>query len=600
MAVIAHGVDSGAGKVLADLAAVWPRAAHDGGAKGRTIPPRPPRIPHAQTGQPAFPDPKPEIRGTWRKRAPNREVGFKPMSSLSKHQRSAPTSLRARLCAAAALAAASAGPAWAQVAPPLLIEDPAPIHVNGIECAARHLMVQLAPGASVGVNARGEPVLRMAKTPRVERASRATFAAARVASVAPLLAAPPKDLALAKALGLDRWHRVTLAADADPIKAHAALAALAGANGPIARVEFDGQGGLAEVPNDPSFGLQWNMLNTGQSVVGVVGTPGADVKVASAWDVTHGDPNLVIAVLDSGIDPHPQLSGRILPGINVPDGTTITSDECSGHGTHVSGILAAAGNDGVGIAGMTWNTKLLPVVIVNGCSGFESNVATGLIWAADQGANLVNMSLQFYLGGTPLRDAVAYAHAQGAVMCAATGNNGNNVIAAPARWSQTIAVAATDNRDIRATFSNFGAETDVSAPGVNVWSLAPGGSYTYKSGTSMSVPHVTGLAALLWSAAPTLTHLEVRALIEQGVKDLGTVGRDDLYGLGRVDAAASFALLFPALPEDLNGDGAVNAQDLAVLLSAWGPCANCDACVADLNGDCTVGPQDLAQLLSAW
>ena len=505
---------------------------------------------------------------------------------------------RWRLAWAAALCvAASAG---AQVAPPLIVDDPAPIQVNGIDCAARHLMVQLAPGVTIATNAKGELVLRSPRLARVERDSRAAFAAAGIASSEPLLTTPPKDAALARRLGLDRWHRVDLAPGADAFKAHAALSALARRGGPVARVEFDGQGTLAEIPNDPSFNLQWNMLNTGQTVSGSSGTPGADVRVTSAWDVTHGDPNLVIAVLDSGIDPHPQLAGRILPGINVPDGTTITADECSGHGTHVSGIIAAAGNDGVGIAGMTWNTKLLPVVIVNGCSGFESNVANGLIWAADQGADLINMSLQFYLGGTPLRDAVAYAHAQGAVMCAATGNNGNTTIAAPARWSQTIAVAATDNRDLRASFSNFGAETDVSAPGVNVWSLAPSGSYSYKSGTSMAAPHVTGLAALLWSAQPTLTNLEVRALIEQGAKDLGATGRDDFYGFGRIDAAASFALLAPPMPEDLNGDGAVNAQDLAILLGAWGPCVDCDGCVADLNGDCAVGAQDLAQLLAAW
>ena len=523
------------------------------------------------------------------------------MSSPSHGLRPTPFAARARRRGIAALALlAVSSPLSAQVAPPLLVDDPAPIQVNGIDCAAGHLMVQVAPGVSFATNAKGEAVLRSARNARIERDSRVVFAARRVASSKPLLIAPTKDPALARRLGLDRWHRVTLAPGADPVKAHAALSALAGRNGPIARVEFDGQGGLAEIPNDPSFNLQWNMRNTGQTVGGVPGTAGADVKVTAAWDVTQGDPNLVIAVLDSGIDPHPQLAGRILPGINVPDNTTITIDECSGHGTHVSGILAAAGNDGIGIAGMTWNTKLLPVVIVNGCSGFESNVATGLIWAADQGANLINMSLQFYLGGTPLRDAVAYAHAQGAVMCAATGNNGNSNIAAPARWSQTIAVAATDNNDIRASFSNFGAETDVSAPGVNVWSLGPSSSYTYKSGTSMSVPHVTGLAALLWSAQPTLTHLEVRALIEQGAVDLGTAGRDDLYGLGRIDAAASFALLSPPIPEDLNGDGLVNAQDLAIMLSAWGPCGNCDSCAADLNGDCAVGPQDLAQLLAAW
>jgi subtilisin family serine protease len=296
--------------------------------------------------------------------------------------------------------------ARAQPAPPLIAEAPAPVVINGVECAANHLMVLLEPGVRFARNAKGESVLRAAKLPRAERSSRAAFGAAGVESSKPLLIAPPKDAALARRLGLDRWHRVTLAPTADVVAARARLAALKGL---VARVEFDGHGTLADVPNDPSFNLQWNMRNTGQSVGGISGTPGADVGVTAAWSVTTGNPNLVIAVLDSGIAPHPQLAGRILPGINVPDANTNTADECSGHGTHVAGILAAAGNDGVGVAGMTWNAQLLPVVIVNGCSGFEADVATGLIWAADQGAKIINMSLQFYLGGTPLRLAVEYA-----------------------------------------------------------------------------------------------------------------------------------------------------------------------------------------------
>jgi subtilisin family serine protease len=505
---------------------------------------------------------------------------------------------------AASALAPTAAPATALIPtpapPPLLAGDggePAPIRIRGVDYASGHLMVQLAPGVSPVVGAKGEPALRKPGRTRAERDSRAAFSAAGVAKLEPVVIGVAKDAALARSLGLDRWHRVELAPNTDVVQARAALARLTGL---VSRVEFDGAGGVAEIPNDASFGLQWNMLNTGQSVFGLAGTPGADVGVTAAWNVTHGDPNLVIAVLDSGIDPHPQLAGRILPGINVPDNSTITADECNGHGTHVSGILAAAGNDGIGVAGMTWNTKLLPVVVVNGCSGFESNVASGLVWAVDQGAKIVNMSLQFYGFGTPLRDAVAYAHAQGALMFAATGNNGNTNIAAPARWSQTIAVASTDNRDVRSPTSNFGAETDVSAPGVNVYSLAPGGLYSYKSGTSMAAPHVAGLAALLWSARPTLTAAEVRALIEQGAQDLGTPGRDDFYGVGRIDAEGSFSLLPPQNPGDINGDGQVDSADLGILLSAWGPCGNCDSCPGDVDGNCQVDSADLGILLSNW
>ena len=162
-------------------------------------------------------------------------------------------------------------------------------------------------------------------------------------------------------------------------------------------------------------------------------------------------------------------------------------------------------------------------------------------------------------------------------------------------------MAATDNRDVRASFSNFGPEVDLAAPGVNVYSLSGTAGYIYKSGTSMAAPHVTGAAALIWAYNPALTRDEVRALLTAGATDLGDPGVDQLYGAGRLDIAASIALAAPPFrPEDLNRDGAVNAQDIAILLGAWGPCADCDACVADLNGDCDVGAPDIAALLSAW
>jgi subtilisin family serine protease len=337
----------------------------------------------------------------------------------------------------------------------------------------------------------------------------------------------------------------------------------------------------------------------GQVVGGLPGIAGADVSATAAWDITHGN-DLVIAVLDSGIDPHPELAGRILPGINVPDGNTVTVDECN-HGTHVAGIIAAAGNNGSGMAGLAWNARLLPVVVVNGCTGFEANVASGLIWAVDNGARIVNMSLQFYAFNPIFEQAVQYAHAQGALMVAASGNNGNTNVAAPARWNQTIAVAATDNRDERATFSNFGPEIDLAAPGVSVWSLSGQTSYTYKSGTSMAAPHVSGAAALLWAYNPSLTRDQVRAFLQLGAQDLGDPGTDILFGSGRLDIAASLALVPPPYaPEDLDRDGVVNAQDLAILLDSWGACADCDSCAADFDGDCMVGATDLGRLLSAW
>ena len=462
--------------------------------------------------------------------------------------------------------------------------------------ASDHIMVQIAPGVTAGANARGEATLRWALQPRLAIDSPRVLKAAGVRRLASPWIAPPRDLATARALGLDRWYRAELAPGQDPVVAANRLRALGAA---VARADLDAEGSLAEIPNDPSFGLQYALRNTGQVVVGVAGVAGADVGATTAWNTTHGS-SLVIAVLDSGIDPHAELAGRILPGINVPDNTTVTADECN-HGTHVAGILAAAGGNGVGIAGLSWNARLLPVVVVNGCTGFEANVATGLIWAVDNGARLVNMSLQFYAFNPVFQQAIQYAHAQGALLVAATGNNGNTNVAAPARWPETIAVAATDNRDERANFSNFGPEVDIAAPGVSVYSLLGTSGYTYKSGTSMSAPHVTGAAALLWSYNPGLTRDQVRALILAGADDLGDPGADPLFGSGRLDIAASLALAPPPTrPEDLNGDGAVDAQDIAILLGAWGTCLDCDACPADLTGDCAVGAPDIAALLSAW
>jgi subtilisin family serine protease len=509
-----------------------------------------------------------------------------------------PRALRTALAAASCgLLLALAGEVRAQQVPELLSASvPVANEVGPGRFASDHLLVQLAPGVLAARTAKGEPTVRSTLFPRLSADGARVLRDAGVAGLRSLWIEAPRDAKTAAALGLDRWYRADLHIGTDAATAAAKLRRLKAA---FSLVELDGEGGLAEIPNDASFSLQYALRNVGQVIGGTTGVVGADVDATTAWNTTHGS-DILVAVLDSGIDPHVELSGRILAGINVPDGNTITLDECN-HGTHVAGIIAAAGGNGAGIAGVSWSARLLPVVVVNGCSGFESNVATGLTWAVDQGARVVNMSLQFYAFNTVFQQAVQYAHAQGALMCAATGNNGNTLVAAPARWNETIAVAATDNRDIRYTSSNFGPEVDISAPGVSVFSLSGTASYTYKTGTSMATPHVAGAAALIWGYNPSISRDALRSYLIGGVTDLGDPGTDVLYGAGRLDIAASIALVPPpSVPADLNGDGVVNGADLTIMLSAWGPCPNCDACPADLTGDCVVGGADITALLSAW
>jgi len=403
----------------------------------------------------------------------------------------------------------------------------------------------------------------------------------------------PAHADTAAAVGLDRWWRIDIPEGSNAL---AVADLLKAAWNGFEVSEVDGVGGLAGVPNDSSFSLQYALQNTGQSG----GTVGADVRATQAWDIVSGNPNIVIAVLDSGAFPHAELSGRILPGRNVPLNSSDTSEVCGGHGTHVSGIIAATGNNQLGIAGLCWNAKILPVVIVNPCSGLESYVADGLVWAVDQGADLVNMSLQYTVGSQYLLTAVQYAAALDVPMFAATGNS-NAAVSFPARFSETIAVAGSNRFDQRYSLSNFGPEVDVSAPGESVYSLAINNGYGNRTGTSMSCPHVTGTVALMRAVFPRMNRTLIRTVLMQHARDIGSAGFDDLTGAGVVNAAASVAAaaaLNPG-PADLDGDAVVGGTDLTIILSQWGTCSGCN-CIADIDADCDVDGTDLTSLLSAW
>jgi thermitase len=370
----------------------------------------------------------------------------------------------------------------------------------------------------------------------------------------------------------------------------------------IELAEVDPVGGVAAdapAPNDARFAEQWALQNTGQAVNGTAGTAGADIRARHAWHLATGSPDTVIAVLDSGVNAHLAFAGRLLPGWNVPAASADTADLCASHGTHCAGIAAAAGNDGSGTAGVAWRARILPVVVVSPCSGLASWLADGLVWAADHGAGVMNISLQYSVDSTPLHDAVRYAAGAGATLVAAAGNNGSSGVAYPARWDEVIAVGSLDQSDAPAATTGVGPEVDVAAPGVDVLSTIDLDAYGFKSGTSMAAPHVSGTLALMRAIAPRLPAALLRTSLQDTCVDVFDPGTDARTGRGRIDAGAAVrAAQLAAGLGDLDGDGTIDGRDLGMLLGAWGPCGT--GCPADLNDDGAIDGADLGTLLANW
>lgn len=318
----------------------------------------------------------------------------------------------------------------------------------------------------------------------------------------------------------------------------------------LSPAEGDGPCGGAEVcvadtiPNDPMFAqMQWGPKK---------------VHAPAAWDLTTGSADIVIAVVDTGVDcGHPDLAGKCVPGYDIYNNDADPFDD-HGHGTFVAGIAAAVTNNGVGVAGTCWQCKIMPVkVLSSGGSGFYFDVAAGVRWAADNGADVINMSLG---GGRPLEDdqldvAVSYAHQKGVLVISACGNTGNSSADClyPASAADSMAVTCTGQTDVICSFSSAGPEADVSAPGSAIVSTVPTGTcalctpegYLTAGGTSASTPFVSGVAALVLTQHPEYTPDEVWGLLELASDDVGTAGWDRLYGFGRLNAYDSLTLTPP-------------------------------------------------------
>jgi len=306
----------------------------------------------------------------------------------------------------------------------------------------------------------------------------------------------------------------------------------------------------ADPPNDTHYDRQWNLDR---------------VQAPEAWEITRGDPSMPIAIIDTGIDlSHPDLLGKLwvnpeeIPGNGMDDdgngyvddvhGYDFVNDDSEpaddygmGHGTHVAGIAAAATDNGLGVAGMAPTNPLMALKVLNSSGdGSYFDVARAIDYAYAQGARVMNLSLAGPEDSLVLHEAVQTATTAGALIVAAAGNDpGDNPPFYPAAYDEVLAVGATTSNDEIADLSAHHPYVGVAAPGINIYSTYRGGGYGYMSGTSMATPHASGLAALLWAAAPTLAREEVVGQITQSAEDLGAPGKDDYYGWGRINAHAA-------------------------------------------------------------
>jgi len=370
------------------------------------------------------------------------------------------------------------------------------------------------------------------------------------------------------------------------------------------------------VPNDPYYSFQWNLND-----------PQADINVEAAWDISTGEPDVIVAVLDTGVayeDYRNFHQGPDLANTNFVGGYDFVNNDShpnddDGHGTHVTGTIAQSTHNSLGAAGVAFDCSIMPVKVLNrrGEAPYTT-IAEGVYFAVDNGADVINLSLGGPSDSITLREAVAYAYSHGVTVICSAGNEYevSNPPSYPAAYDlYCIAVGATRYDLTRAYYSNTGSYVDVVAPGgdLNVDQNGDGYGdgilqetfdgkpsdfgYWFYTGTSMAAPHVSGIAALLVSTGINDPD-EIRDAIEGTAIDLGPVGLDQEYGWGIVDAYA--ALNYFNVPGDFTGDGLVDCDDLAILANNWLSSEPSVDISPSPSGDGIVNLLDLAVVVSNW
>jgi subtilisin family serine protease len=323
-------------------------------------------------------------------------------------------------------------------------------------------------------------------------------------------------------------------------------------------------GRIGFVPEDTDYALCWHHRNVGQNG----GTPGADVESEPAWDVTRGSASVVVAVLDTGADlDHPELAGRLVPGWDFVNGDAVPDDD-HGHGTQVTGILAANAGNSFGIAGVDHFCRVMPLKIVDSLgNGTTFDLIQGLNHARTQGADVVNLSLIDYPVTGGLTSALQAAEAAGLILvaCAGNGGVGDADVSGPGVSPHTISVGATNGMDERTAFSGSGAALEFVAPGRDVptvvWNSSANG-FSLLTGCSAAVPIVAGIAGLLKAIDPGLDQADVRGFLRAGAEDQvgrpteDTPGWDSFHGWGRVNVLRTLAAAMSATAAEVAAEPA--------------------------------------------
>lgn len=311
-----------------------------------------------------------------------------------------------------------------------------------------------------------------------------------------------------------------------PGQAAPMLAALRGHPG-VRAAGYDGRRHAALVPNDPLYGTDQ------AEYLGAAAFP-------LAWDTTTGA-SVTVAVVDTGVNAHAEFGARLLPGYDAVEKDSTPQDD-NGHGTAVAGAIGAAGNNGEGIAGANWQVRLLPVRVLDAKgAGFDTDIADGIVWAVDNGADVINLSLAGPGTTDVLDSAVRYATTRGVLVVAAAGNESTTEPQYPAAAPGVLAVGATAADRKVAQFSNYGHWVDMVAPGVGIVTTSHTGGYVQHNGTSFAAPLVAGAASLVLGAHPDAGAEAVVNMLLRGSLDVGPPGRDRFSGFGHLDVAKALA-----------------------------------------------------------